>query len=130
MESATKVMIESVIEQMIRTGEKINVSSVAKRAGVSNSLIYNRYPELKVKIEGVKNKQSAKQNTIKSTTDVESLKKKLATAKKKQDEAIEVAHSYQKQNDELWEHIQQVYSMYDQILAERNSFAERLKYLS
>ena len=35
---------------------------------------------------------------------------------------------FQNQNSELWEHIQQVYAMYDQILAERNDFAERLKF--
>ncbi len=45
----TKGQLEAIIHQMIASGEKVNVSRVAQKAGVSNALIYNRYPELKSK---------------------------------------------------------------------------------
>jgi hypothetical protein len=54
MEADTKIQLEAVISQMIADGEKINVSRVAQKAGVSNALIYNRYPELKLKIQQAK----------------------------------------------------------------------------
>ncbi len=40
MEADTKIQLEAVISQMIADGEKINVSRVAQKAGVSNALIY------------------------------------------------------------------------------------------
>ncbi|MGF1760456.1 DUF6262 family protein [Photobacterium sagamiensis] len=129
MEETTKSQIEQVIEAMIKSGEKINVSRVAAKAGVSNALIYNRYPDFKFKINQAKEQQKSKAQQISSTTERESLKAKLTKCKQKQSEAELMALSYQKQNVELWEHIQQVYAMYDQVLAERNDFAERFKFL-
>ena len=38
----TKGQLEVIIHQMIASGEKVNVSRVAQKAGVSNALIYNR----------------------------------------------------------------------------------------
>ena len=64
-----------------------------------------------------------------ATTEIEKLKGMLAKAKQKQEEAELRSQAIQNQNDQLWEHIQQVYSMYDQMLAERNDFAERLKFV-
>ncbi len=129
METETKQQLETIVTEMIATGEKINVSRVATKAGVSNALIYNRYPELKVRIQAAKETQQSRKEQIEVTTEVEKLKSKLDKAKKKQEEAERMACSYQKQNEQLWEHIQQVYSMYDQVLAERNDFAERLKFV-
>ena len=114
---------------MIASGEKVNVSRVAQKAGVSNALIYNRYPELKLKIQQAKLGQTQKAKQIESTTEIEKLKGMLAKAKQKQEEAELSSQAIQNQNDQLWEHIQQVYSMYDQMLAERNDFAERLKFV-
>lgn len=129
MEVDTKQQIEAIITDMIASGEKINVSRVAVKAGVSNALIYNRYPELKVRIQTAKEKQQNKVQQIETTTELEKVKSKFDKAKQKQSDAEDLAESYKRQNDELWEHIQQVYSMYDQVLAERNDFAERLKFL-
>ena len=128
MEADTKIQLEAVISQMIADGEKINVSRVAHKAGVSNALIYNRYPELKLKIQQAKLGQTQKNKQIETITEIERLKGMLIKAKQKQEEAELIAKSFQNQNSELWEHIQQVYAMYDQILAERNDFAERLKF--
>ena len=125
MEADTKIQLEAVISQMIADGEKINVSRVAQKAGVSNALIYNRYPELKLKIQQAKLGQTQKNKQIETITEIERLKGMLIKAKQKQEEAERIAKSFQNQNSELWEHIQQVYAMYDQILAERNDFAER-----
>lgn len=129
MESNTKSQLEAIISEMIASGEKVNVSRVAQKAGVSNALIYNRYPELKLKIQAAKLNQTQRTKQIESTTEIEKLKGMLAKSKNKQEEAELMAQSYQQQNNELWEHIQQVYSMYDQVLAERNEFAERLKFV-
>ena len=128
MEADTKIQLEAVISQMIADGEKINVSRVAQKAGVSNALIYNRYPELKLKIQQAKLGQTQKNKQIETITEIERLKGMLIKAKQKQEEAELIAKSFQNQNSQLWEHIQQVYAMYDQILAERNDFAERLKF--
>lgn len=129
MELDTKQQLEAIITDMITTGEKINVSRVAARAGVSNALIYNRYPELKVRIQAAKEKQLSQVQQIETTTELEKVKSKFDKAKQKQSDAETLVDSYKRQNDELWEHIQQVYSMYDQLLAERNEFAERLKHM-
>lgn len=40
MESNTKSQLEAIISEMIASGEKVNVSRVAQKAGVSNALIY------------------------------------------------------------------------------------------
>ncbi|EKO3618146.1 hypothetical protein P4S52_12270 [Vibrio sp. SA48] len=125
----TRQQLEAIVTEMIATGEKINVSRVAAKAGVSNALIYNRYPELKVRIQTAKETQQSRKQQVEATTEAEKLKSQLDKAKKTQEEAELMACSYQKQNEQLWEHIQQVYAMYDQVLVERNDFAERLKFM-
>ncbi|MEL7292920.1 MAG: hypothetical protein AAGK13_20220 [Pseudomonadota bacterium] len=125
----TRQQLEAIVTEMIASGEKINVSRVASKAGVSNALIYNRYPELKVRIQTAKETQQNRKEKVEAITEAEKLKSKLDKAKKKQEETKLMACSYQKQNEQLWEHIQQVYAMYDQVLAERNDFAERLKFM-
>ncbi|NNN59237.1 hypothetical protein FKN08_24385 [Vibrio sp. 1-2 (7-a)] len=129
MECDTKSRLDAIIAQMIASGEKVNVSRVAQKAGVSNALIYNRYPELKLKIQQAKLGQTQKVKHIESTLEIEKLKGRLTKSIQKQEEAELKAESLENQNKKLWEHIQQVYSMYDQILAERNEFAERLKFV-
>lgn len=129
MELDTRQQLETIVTDMIASGEKINVSRVAAKAGVSNALIYNRYPDLKVRIQAAKETQQNRLDKIEATTEVEKLKSKLAKMSQKKEEAELMSCSYQKQNEQLWEHIQQAYSMYDQVLAERNDFAERLKFV-
>ena len=128
MDESTKTKIEQVFAELITSGEKISVSRVATKAGVSNALIHNRYPDLKIKINLAKEKQRIQASKISDGEEIESLKKKLANSKQKQLDTEQLVLSYEKQNSELWKHIQVLYSMYDQILAERNDFAERLKF--
>ena len=95
MEADTKIQLEAVISQMIADGEKINVSRVAQKAGVSNALIYNRYPELKLKIQQAKLGQTQKNKQIETITEIERLKGMLIKAKQKQEEAELIAKSFQ-----------------------------------
>lgn len=129
MEQDTKTLIEKVLNEMVENNEKVNISQVASKANVSHSLIHSRYPDLAFKINQAKEKQKNKKAGIEASQDVEHFKKQITHLKKSTEDYKEVAESYQLQNEQLWEHIQQVYGMYDQILAERNGFAERLKFL-
>jgi ActR/RegA family two-component response regulator len=58
------------------------------------------------------------------------LKKEITSLKEAKAEYQSIAKSYKGQNEKLWEHIQQVYNMYDEMLAERNGFAERLRHMN
>lgn len=128
MELDTKFAIENALQELIDANEKVNINRVAAKAGFSNSLIHNRYPDLADKINEVKANQKQKKDSIDNACEIERLKKEVAQLKQKTDESKKIAVSYQKINEDLWEHIQQVYGMYDQVLAERNGFAERLKH--
>jgi len=128
MSDDTKVLIEDALLALFHGKEKINVNRVAAKAGVSNALIYNRYPELVCRINGVKERQKKKQNNIDAICDNEGLKKQIFLLKQKNAKFKEVAEDIKKQNEYLWEHIQQIYRMYDQVLSERNTFAEKLKH--
>lgn len=46
--SDTRTRLESIVNAEVKEkpGKKINVSAIAKAAGVSHSAIYNRYPEV------------------------------------------------------------------------------------
>ncbi len=129
MEQDTKILIEKVFNEMVENNEKVNISQVASKANVSHSLIYNRYPDLAFKINQFKEMQKNKKAGIKASQDVEHFKKQITHLKTSTEGYKKVSESYRLQNEQLWEHIQQVYGMYDEILAERNEFAERLKFL-
>ncbi len=124
----TKSSIENALNELVNANEKVNISRVAMKASVSNSLIHNRYPDLAFKINQAKESQKLKMLSIDNSQEVERLKKEIAKLKQKSTDSKQVSESYQRQNEDLWEHIQQVYGMYDQILAERNGFADRLKH--
>ncbi|MEY3880469.1 MAG: hypothetical protein RIQ94_1265 [Pseudomonadota bacterium] len=128
LESDTKLAIENALQELIDANEKINIYRVAAKAGFSNALIHNRYPDLAFKINEAKANQKQKKDSIDSTCEIERLKKEVAQLKQRTDDSKQNAVSFQKINEDLWEHIQQVYRMYDQILAERNDFAQRLKH--
>ena len=124
----TKSVIENSLQELLDANEKVNVNKVAIKAGFTNALIYNRYPDLVLKINTAKESQKRKKDSIGNLCETEKLKKEITLLKQKYSESKEVSESIKKQNENLWEHIQQVYGMYDQILAERNGFAERLKH--
>ena len=125
--SNTKAIVRQALSKMLADDEKINISQVAAKSGVSHSLIYNRYPDLAYEINQAKERQKNKRHSIEASQEVEMLKQQVTNLKQSVVDYEQVAKSYREQNEELWEHIQQVYGMYDQVLAERNGFAERLK---
>lgn len=121
--------IDKIIKEMTEKKEKINVSQVATRLGLSHSTIYKQYPAKLLDIQTAQKRQKLKKESITLGTEVEKLKKEIVDLKKYKAESENIAMSYKEQNETLWEHIQQVYNMYDEMLAERNGFAERLKHM-
>ncbi|MDC9499221.1 MULTISPECIES: DUF6262 family protein [unclassified Pseudoalteromonas] len=120
--------IDTALSEMAANNEKINVSQVAKRLGISNSAIYKFNPEKIQDIQTAQKRQKNKAEAIAVGTENEQLKKEVESLKKSNLDYKDSAEDLRTQNQSLWEHIQQVYNMYDEVLAERNSFAERLKH--
>ncbi|MFD1009062.1 hypothetical protein [Oceanisphaera ostreae] len=120
--------IDTTLSEMSANNEKINVSQVAKRLGISNSAIYKFYPEKISDIQTAQKRQKNKAESVTLGTENVKLNKEIESLKASTKEYQELAKDYKTQNESLWEHIQQVYNMYDEMLAERNGFAERLKH--
>lgn len=121
---STREKLLSCVKEFKQNNELITITNVAKKCGVSHSLIYNHHPDISEMINKLK-KEQKKQELVeqqKSQTEVllrrnENLKNKLFQAKKNDDkETIAM----------LMTHIQEIYSMYDALLEERNAFANRL----
>ena len=120
--------IDAALSEMAANNEKINVSQVAKRLGISNSAIYKFNPEKIPDIQTAQKHQKHKVESIAVGTENEQLKKEVESLKTSNVEYKTMAEGLRTQNQSLWEHTQQVYNMYDEVLAERNGFAERLKH--
>ena len=45
----TRKLIEVTLADMVKTGDKVNVSTVARRIGINHSYIHNDFPDLKLK---------------------------------------------------------------------------------
>ena len=120
--------IDTALSGMAADNEKINVSRVAKRLGISNSAIYKFNPEKILDIQTAQKRQKNKAESIAVGTENEQLKKKVESLEISNVEYKALSEDLRTQNQALWEHIQQVYNMYDEVLAERNGFAERLKH--
>lgn len=129
VEFSVEDQIDNILIDMMKKKEKINVSQVAKRLDKSNSSIYKFYPHKINDIQTAQKRQKFKAESITLGTEVEKLKKEIIELKESKAESQSFVKSYKDQNETLWEHIQQVYSMYDEMLAERNGFAERLKHM-
>jgi len=124
---STAGKISLVLHEMMDKKEKINVSQVAKRLGLSHSAIYKLYPDKLVEIQKAQRHQKSMKESVDVGVKVEKLKKDIAALNKNAAENKQLVNSYKEQNEILWEHIQQVYNMYDEMLAERNAFAQRLE---
>lgn len=120
--------IDTILSEMAANNEKINVSQVATRLDISNSTIYKFYPKKIPEIKTAQKRQKNKAESITLGTENEKLKKEFESLKVSNNEYQTIANDYKAQNASLWEHIQQIYNMYDEMQAERNSFAERLKH--
>ena len=126
-----EVVIEDTIDELLKemtlNDEKINVSRVAKKLNLSHSAIYKIYPSKLEDIKQAQKQQKNKKEFIDSSQEIEKLKKQIADMKKTVTDHKNISDAYKEQNEQLWTHIQEIYGMYDEMLSERNGFAERLK---
>jgi len=123
----TRDKIIKAIGEIWAANEKMGIHAVAKKCDVSHSLIYNRYPDLKERIKELKSKQQAK---IRAASDQELLEKLLADNKALKARVKAAASDQDAESFKaLLSHLTEVYKMYDELLADRNSLAERLKEL-
>lgn len=121
----TRELILKTIDEMAERGEKLNIHAVAKRCGISHSLIYNRYPDLKEKIKNLGKVQRAKvsgESDAAAISDLVAENQLLSEKIKAQQPA-----KYRTLITELVAHLHQVYAMYDQLLEDRNALARRLQ---
>jgi len=123
MTTDTKQMLMDALNNLIVINNKISVKAVADKAGLSHSVIYNRYPDLLIIIKKAQQDQASKKASEEAQYTIDQLKARLKTTQKK-------VISQKCTNDinipTLLAVLQQVYSMYDQILEERNELAKEL----
>ncbi|KVC71726.1 TetR/AcrR family transcriptional regulator [Burkholderia ubonensis] len=119
----TRRQILDVVEQMLAAGDRLSIHAVAKRCGVSHSLIYNRYPDIKERIKELKQSQTIAR---KAAEDKELISKLLARNKtlRRRSQMVD-GNSGGAALEALLVHIQQLYSMYDELLEDRNRLAAR-----
>ena len=118
-----KTLIDS-LHELILEGKKISIKSVAEKAGLSHSIIYNRYPELKCIIKEEQQKQADQLQRNKERNELEKLKNKLLSANKK---SKNLEQTQINEIPALLAHIQQVYSMYDQLAEEHVEVLNKLR---
>ena len=118
-----KTLIDS-LHELILEGKKISIKSVAEKAGLSHSIIYNRYPELKCIIKEEQQKQADQLQRNKERNELEKLKNKLLSANKK---SKKLEQTQINEVPALLAHIQQVYSMYDQLAEEHVEVLNKLR---
>ncbi len=121
----TREMISKTIDEMLERGDKLNIYAVAERCGISHSLIYNRYPDLKERIKDLKKVQRAKADAKGDAALITKLLDKNKSLEAKVN--AEDSAKYEAVIAGLVAHLHQVYAMYDQLLEDRNKLAERLR---
>ncbi|ENA26936.1 MULTISPECIES: TetR/AcrR family transcriptional regulator [Pseudomonas] len=122
--SNTRDQLLQAIDQLVNSGGSISISAVAAICGVSHSLIYNRYPDLKERIKEFKRVQKDRQKTTTDQQLIDNLLAKNKVLLKKLE--VQEKRQEEKNLNQLLAHLQQVYSMYDQLLEDRNRLVERL----
>ncbi len=120
----TRALISKTIEDMAQQGDKLSIHAVAKRCGISHSLIYNRYPDLKEHIKALKKQQRARASADSDAAVISKLVAKNQALTAKID--AENPAQYRAVIDGLVAHLHEVYAMYDQLLDDRNKLAARL----
>lgn len=118
-----KTLIDS-LHELILEGKKISIKSVAEKAGLSHSIIYNRYPELKCIIKEEQQRQADQLQRNKERNELEKLKNKLLSANKK---SKKLEQTQINEVPALLAHIQQVYSVYDQLAEEHVEVLNKLR---
>lgn len=120
----TRDKIIKAIEEMLATNESISINAVAEKCGISHSLIYNRYPDLKERIKELKETQREKKKAADDNELIANLmtKNKALRERAKVDDHAQETAAFKT----LLAHVQEVYSMYDSLVDERNRLAARL----
>lgn len=124
MIDTTRDKIGKVLEEMLAANEKISIYSVAEKCGISHSLIYNRYPDLKERIKELKGVQRERSRAADDETAIATLTAKNKALREKLQTRLLAAKSGELKL--LLGHVQEVYSMYDGLLEDRNRLAEKL----
>lgn len=124
MSEQTRQLLLESLEQLIKQGRKVTIKSVADNAGLSHSVIYNRYPELKSHIKKAQEDQLIQRERQQDKETINRLRTKLASTENK---VVRSKNEQELTVPALLAHLQEVYSMYDQILEERNEFARQLQ---
>tara|TARA_B100000949_G_scaffold234653_1_gene254359 strand:- start:2835 stop:3239 length:405 start_codon:yes stop_codon:yes gene_type:complete len=114
----TEKHLRHTITAMQKEGAKLSVFAVAKRAGVSNATIHNRYPHIRDEINALKDKQSAPQKD-KSANDVVKLK---AT----KDKHYQEAKSARAREAASVAHLMETYRLCDELHQENEALRQRL----
>ncbi len=120
----TRTRIVKAIEEMLVANESININAVAEKCGISHSLIYNRYPDLKERIKQLKDTQREKRKAADDKALVANLlaQNKALRQRAKSENRAQDAAAFKA----LLAHVQEVYSMYDGLLDDRNRLAAKL----
>lgn len=126
MSETTKELLCRSLRELQAQGKKISIKAVADNTGLSHSVIYNRHPELKAIIKLAQKEQAELEDRRDANEEIEKLRIKLKAAKRKSQQSSE-------ENAEtipnLLAHLQQVYSMYDQLLEEKSDCVRELSRL-
>lgn len=124
----TREAITKTIDDMLALDEKISIFSVAEKCGVSHSLIYNRYPDLKERIKELK---AVQRQRIKAAN-VEVAIAKLTAQNKVFKDKLKTQAPARSTTEmrTLLAHMQEIYSLYDALLEDRNKLATKFANLS
>lgn len=122
----TRTLIETTLADMVTTGDKVNVSTVAKRVGINHSYIHNDYPDLKRKIDIAKDKQQAEKKRISDNKLISSQKKKLSALKKQSQNEESNAVEHKQSESLLLAQMMETYRLCDDLRQENEDLKNRL----
>lgn len=125
MSDNTRQNILDALHELIDREQKVSIKAVANHAGLSHSVIYNRYPDLKCIIRDAQLKQAEHRDRNEERDKLLKLKHQLDSIKRKSQRTADD----KKQLPALLAHIQQVYSMYDQLTEDHAQALKRLREL-
>lgn len=114
----TEKKLRETIASMQSEGEKISVLAVAKRAGVSNATIHNRYPEVRDEINAIKSKREDHKRQ-QAEGQVHQLRKQ------KKDKHAELKASKRREGAAL-AHLMETYRLCDELQKENDALHHRL----
>lgn len=120
----TRKLIEEALADMLMAGDKVNVSTVAKRIGVNHSYIHNDFPDLKLKIDNAKINQRAEFKIISDSKVIERQKKQISSLKKKTRNAEN--GSVDTSLEAVYSKMMEMYRLHDSVRKENEDIKNRL----